>query len=381
MNSCEAYKVLMNVQRKRGNEKLSYLEKYPQVKPILQLALDPYTTFGVTDPKVPGTGSNNFKTAGIKQLLDDLASRRLTGNRALDMVFHAQSCMTKESAALLGLILDKNPRIGVAAKSVNKIWPGLIPVHEVMLCKTFDPSKVIFPCVVEPKIDGIRGTVVDGPLFTRKGLKIYGLEVIERELELLPPYEWDGELTIPGHTFQKASGRLRSDEATPDAVFTIFGARNTQSYYDFLQHSPEARDYEHIKFAPHTWCHSLEDIYKAYQSFRDEGYEGAVIKNPQYKYCGARTWDWMKLKPLEDGEFVVTGMYEGEGKYAGMLGGITVDFHGLSNDVGSGFSDEQRSKFWVEDNIVGKLAHIEYMEKTDDGNMRHSRFKDIRWDK
>lgn len=381
MNSCDAYRVLMAVGRKSGAEKLHHLSLFPQVKPILELALSPYSAFGVTDPCMKGRGTDDFKSAGIKELLGDLANRRLTGQAAIDAVVDAQVRMTKESAALLGIILDKNPRIGVAAKSINKIWPGLIPVHEVMLCKKFEASKVVFPCYAEPKLDGIRGTVSNGQFFTRNGLKIKGLEVLEEELKSLPQHGWDGELTIPGLSFQKASGLLRSDESTPTAVFTIFAARDT-SLNELLKQGLR-RQTEHIVFIPAILCYHLPDVYREYERFRELGFEGAIIKNPHYKYAGKRSWDWMKLKPTEDGEFKVMGVYEGEGKYKSQLGGITVDFHGKPNDVGTGFSDEQRYEFWnrLDKCPVGLMAHIEYMEKTDDGNMRHSRFKDIRWDK
>lgn len=381
MNSCDAYRVLMAVGRKSGAEKLHHLSLFPQVKPILKLALNPYITFGVTDPRMKGRGTDDFKSAGIKELLGDLANRHLTGQAAIDAVVNAQVHMTKESAALLGIILDKNPRIGVAAKSVNKIWPGLIPVHEVMLCKKFEADKVVFPCYVEPKLDGIRGTVSNGQFFTRNGLKIKGLEVLEEELKSLPQHEWDGELTIPGLSFQKASGLLRSDEFTPTAVFTIFAARDT-SLNELLKQGLQRRT-EHVVFISAILCYRLPDVYHEYERLRELGFEGAIVKNPHYKYAGKRSWDWMKLKPSEDGEFKITGMYGGEGKYEGRLGGITVDFHGKPNDVGTGFSDKQRYEFWNHPDKcpVGEMAHIEYMEKTDDGNMRHSRFKDIRWDK
>lgn len=381
MNSCEAYKVLLNVRWKSGAQKLHHLSLFPQVKPILGLALNPYITFGVTDPGVAGTGINDFKAGGVKLLLDRLANRHLTGQAAIDTVSQVQRDLTKESAALLGIILDKNPRIGVAAKSVNKIWPGLIPVHEVMLCKKFEANKVVFPCYMEPKLDGIRGTVSNGQFFTRNGLKIQGLEVLEEELKSLPQHEWDGELTIPGLSFQKASGLLRSDESTPTAVFTIFAARDT-SLNELLKQGLR-RETPNIVFISAILCYRLPDVYHEYERFRELGFEGAIVKNPHYKYAGKRSWDWMKLKPSEDGEFKIIGMYEGEGKYVSQLGGITVDFNGKPNDVGTGFSDEQRYEFWNEPSKcpVGLMAHIEYMEKTDDGNMRHSRFKDLRWDK
>jgi len=303
MNSCDAYRILMAVGRKSGAQKMHHLSLFPQVKPILELALNPYITFGVTNPGIEGTGLRNFKSAGIKGLLEDLANRRLTGQQATNLVSQTQSSLTRESAILLGLILDKNLRIGVAATSVNKIWPGLIPVHEVMLCKKFGVHKVVFPCYAEPKLDGIRGIVKNGQFFTRRGLVIQGLEVLEEELKSLPQHEWDGELTIPGLSFQKTTGLLRSAESTPTALFTIFAARDT-SLYGLLKQGLR-RETPNIAFNFATPCYSLSDVYCEYERFRELGFEGAVIKNPHYKYAGIRSWDWMKLKPMEDGEYKI----------------------------------------------------------------------------
>ena len=67
------------------------------------------------------------------------------------------------------------------------------------------------------------------------------------------------------------------------------------------------------------------------------------------------------MKLMDNIDLVVTDVYEGTGKYAGMLGGVYVDFRGNQVGVGSGWSDEQRQYYWKHKNdIVGKTIEIAY---------------------
>ena len=89
----------------------------------------------------------------------------------------------------------------------------------------------------------------------------------------------------------------------------------------------------------------------------------------------------MKMKPKENKDVIVTGVYEGKGKYAGQLGGVTVNFNN-GNSVGGGFSDKEREAYWLNPElIIGKCIEVSYMELTDGGNFRHANFEGVREDK
>lgn len=58
-------------------------------------------------------------------------------------------------------------------------------------------------------------------------------------------------------------------------------------------------------------------------------------------------------------------LYEGTGKYKGMLGGVYVEYKGNKVGVGSGWNDEQRQKYWDNPNeILGKTIEIAYQAET-----------------
>lgn len=98
-----------------------------------------------------------------------------------------------------------------------------------------------------------------------------------------------------------------------------------------------------------------------------EGYEGLVLRQKDR---------WLKVKPVETTDLVVTGLYEGKGKHLGRLGKVFTEL----GAVGTGFSDQQREDFWTED-FIGTTIEVEYMSLTPAGKMRHARFLRERFDK
>ena len=104
------------------------------------------------------------------------------------------------------------------------------------------------------------------------------------------------------------------------------------------------------------------------------GFEGLVLRQGDV---------WLKVKPVETYDVPVTGIFEGEGKHKGRMGYLTTPM----GDVGTGFTDEERSWWW---DCIGpygpSLPHaftieVECMKLTDDGKFRHPRFLHIRIDK
>lgn len=105
----------------------------------------------------------------------------------------------------------------------------------------------------------------------------------------------------------------------------------------------------------------------------ETGYEGLVLRQGD---------KWLKVKPSETHDVVVTDVLEGTGKYEGMMGKLVTPL----GKVGTGFSDIERSVLWdmkeiMPDSIIGKTIEVECMSLTKNGKFRHARFKRVRWDK
>jgi ATP-dependent DNA ligase len=238
-----------------------------------------------------------------------------------------------------------------------------------------------------------RNTKVD--FFTRNGKAVDTLNhVADTLLRFEYPEElfWvDGEGTAPGG-FAESISSLRRKASDAKGLFNVFDIlpagieteRSANDRYEDLLKSAVAG--AHVTLVPSilSTCHA--ETMQLYDDFREAGYEGAIVKDPGAGYRLKRSKAWMKIKPTETLDLPVVSAYEGKGKYAGMLGGLTVDYNDVPVDVGSGFSDQDRKLLWAiwltdSAQLFGKILEVSFHEVTPDGSLRHPRAKRFRPDK
>lgn len=96
------------------------------------------------------------------------------------------------------------------------------------------------------------------------------------------------------------------------------------------------------------------------------------------------------MKEFFNADVLVKSVYEGTGKYKGMLGGVVVHFKNEEYDfevgLGSGFEDEERKLYWqYPELIIGKIVDVRYFEissnKNEGFSLRFPTYKGIRHDK
>jgi len=127
---------------------------------------------------------------------------------------------------------------------------------------------------------------------------------------------------------------------------------------------------------PSVWHSHAEKIWEF-------GGEGVILKRIDAPYSPEkRNFDLMKIKEELTLDLKVVGMFEGEGKYIGTLGGLIVlDKFNLEHRV-SGMTDVQRDMWWQDPTLIkGKIVEIKAMKRLKDGSLREPRFKAVRWDK
>lgn len=113
------------------------------------------------------------------------------------------------------------------------------------------------------------------------------------------------------------------------------------------------------------------DIRAQLKNANDLGYEGIVLRKGD---------DWIKVKPFETHDVLITGYAEGRGKHGGRLGFVTT----TRGAVGAGFRDAERKSLWVDaksGDLVGQVMEVSCMQLTPDGNFRHPVFIRMRPDK
>jgi len=380
---------------------------------VMRLAYDPFVRFGIASlPKAIDSGDEQFdeRTAS---LLEHLSKRKLTGNAAYEAVLAELSRLTPASQELLKRVILKDMRAGFTAKTLNTVKKGWVPVFECMLAHKFEDKRATsWPLVAEPKLDGVRvlalvqGDAVEfvsrtGKEFTsfdhlKEPVVTAVMSFIDRCPEDSYVREWSG-VVIDGEmvsgTFNKTVSEVRKKEvAATDAVFNVFDLlpldlfrgemvdrRKYSERRALLEDFVQSANSPAIKLVPRYFVNSVDEIQAIYGRVRDRGLEGLIVKHPAHLYELKRSYGWLKMKNEETHDLIVTGRFEGTGKYEGMLGGLICDFNGVEVRVGGGFTDEQRREIWAapEAEVVGRMIEVEAHERTPDGSLRHPRF--LRW--
>jgi DNA ligase-1 len=95
----------------------------------------------------------------------------------------------------------------------------------------------------------------------------------------------------------------------------------------------------------------------------EQGFEGIMIKDPDAKYECKRSHSWLKQKPFIEVSLEITNVEEGTGRNIGRLGALVCsgsdDAKQITVNVGSGFSDDQRSDFWNNRNqLINQIVEV-----------------------
>jgi len=372
-----------------------------------RLALDPMITFGVrqidektNEPPKPGTGTG-LSWAGFQQLADRLSSRALTGNEAQIALTHARQKATVEQWNLwYRRILIKDLRCGVTEKTINKVVEKhnakdyAIPVFTCQLAhdSANHETKVTGQRLIEVKLDGVRVIAIVYPngtvsLFSRNGKQLTNFPLVEQQLSkhaifFAEPIVLDGEIMSASFQDLMKQVHRKSDVQSEDAVLNLFDIITLR---EFQAGRSEHRQIDrsvslahwYNQFADHmpnvtVVGQELVDLNtdEGQQRFKQinaeaiaGGYEGIMIKDPEAVYECKRTVNWLKLKPFIEVSLEVKHVEEGTGRNEGRLGALVCegidDGRQISVNVGSGFSDSDRSLFWSDrSRIIGNIVEV-----------------------
>lgn len=116
---------------------------------------------------------------------------------------------------------------------------------------------------------------------------------------------------------------------------------------------------------------TADNILVQLQRVNNVGYEGLVLR---------QRGRWIKVKPEETHDVIITGYVEGRGRHLGRLGYVKT----AMGDVGSGFTDIEREVLWAEakaDRLIGQVIEVSSLETTANGKFRHPSFVRARPDK
>ena len=267
--------------------------------------------------------------------------------------------------------LDPNAKAGQTSELIEG---GVLP----MLAHKFSEhgDKLKYPCFVQPKLDGLRCiAIAGGGLWSRTRKPITGVPHIQKAIDAFANagYIFDGELYAHSHKqqFEQIVHLVRQETPTEghEAIqYHIYDMPNTagQGFGTRYAHLKSAFEFGDPLVLVETREVANEDeLMLAFEDFLAQGYEGAIARNADGLYLNKRSYDLLKIKKFDDGEFICAGVEEGKGKMAGHAVFV------CRTEVGTAFKAKMKGDhdslvqyYKHPELVVGKMVTIKYQGLT-----------------
>ncbi len=281
--------------------------------------------------------------------------------------------------------------------------------------KSVDLTKLRYPMLSSPKLDGIRCLIIDATPVSRNLKPIPNLHV--RKLLSRPELEgFDGELMIDGD-FNSVQSAIMSQHGSPKFTYHVFDVVNAHNYN--TRHLQAAERIAHlpadllpvVKLVSQTVVNNKDDIDELDAYYLSQGHEGSIVRDLFAKYKHGRSTlreqGMIKIVQWHRAEAVVIGVEELQhneneaetnelgytkrshamaGQVGGnVLGALVCELlatNGTSNEriqfkIGTGFDANQRNELWQSPPIA-KIVTFKYKELSKYGVPRHPVFVGFR---
>lgn len=376
---------------------------------VLTYTYDSFTKYGISEEvynDIP-ICSHAVAYQTPYEMFNELASSNINDILREKAKYFIEVITPEEYRELIKGILFKDLKLGVNAKSINKVWKGLIPAFDVQLAESYSKKqpKENEYFYLTTKVDGFRilgipnesGTYT---FMTRKGEVYEGLDHLQSDCQRIGQgiFVLDGELiarnddNLPSGELYKVTSKIaRKKGKTAEKARLEFHVFDIVEVNEFKQGKSDPTYHQRRALLDNLFkqyedeLHSLKKVEVLYQGsdqsmiptianeLEEQGYEGAMINIGTAKYECKRHSGILKVKSFKSGDFYVKSVFEGTGRLVGKLGGITIQY--LYNgelyecDLGTGFVDSERELYWNNPElIVGKVVECQYFEVSQNAN-------------
>ena len=278
-------------------------------------------------------------------------------------------------------------------------------------------SAVQYSTILQPKIDGVRALNINGTLTGRSLDPFKGFGITEYWSK--PEFQHlDGEMTLgpnpasPDRLCSLTTGAMSAFKGVtemPPLFWHVFDwlAEPELPYaqrYEKLKAYVEKLNHPRVKLVPSYTANNREELDTLVAKFFEDGYEGAIIRNPRSRLKEGRPTKegqlW-RIKPWASTEMLVTGVTEGEentneattnslgrterssaqegmvpnGRVGSIQGTLIADCYssitgkllfpkGLAVTVSKGSMSHEEAKHYFEnqDRIIGHIIKFSHME-------------------
>ena len=249
-----------------------------------------------------------------------------------------------------------------------------------MLASPFNEKKIVFPCLCQPKYDGVRCTISEDSeginVISRKG-KTYNIPHLKEwallHRELLP---LDGELYCHKElTFQEIISAVKKvSPLTNNIRYVVYDrpiaeVSNNERWSQLVKDLSSLEKSSPVYLSDWTICTDMAQLKAYHKECVARGYEGVIIRNLTGTYeFGFRSNNLIKMKTFDDSEFEIIDVVEATGRDSGT--GILV----LKTSEGKVFNAKPQGDralraeyFNNRKKLIGKWATVQYQGLSDDG--------------
>ncbi len=200
-----------------------------------------------------------------------------------------------------------------------------------MLASDWREGKVKYPCLISPKIDGVRALNRNGKLLARS-LKSHENKHVTQVFSLPEFHGFDGEMILGDNPVapdlcRLTSGAMRRHDSVDTFTWWLFdyvteeteglpymermAALEKYVYCDLANHPL----IKHIAIVATSLVHNEKELLEKDSKYLDIGFEGSILRDPKGLYKHGRSDGKMqvwRIKRFLDSEFIIDEIIEGE---------------------------------------------------------------------
>lgn len=295
-------------------------------------------------------------------------------------------------------LFTKSYKLGASKKIANSVMgDDFLDDFKVMkstnyeeCCDYFNSLAVKHGYAIYLKENGIRGEVIVNKggvkIRSRQGLYVDGLIDLEEVFKNAKEGLYEGEIVAIGEfknsneRCQKTRSIYSSNGIKHGLKIRLFDYVSIEDMNRNKNNIPTSERKKFIKeFAKELnseFVDYLEPLYegkditmidKFLKSVTKSGEEGISCNIINAPYEFKRSKNAVKVKEFKTIDLKVVGIYEGDSKNVGKMGGMTVEYKNNVVDVGSGWTDYERQFYWDnKDDYIGRILEIKYKDETID---------------
>ena len=254
---------------------------------------------------------------------------------------------------------------------------NLLGLPRPMLAQKFNKVRRIdySNAFIQRKYDGNRCLVanVGGEIiaYSRNGKRVSTIEHITSGIQIPESAILDGELYCHGESLQTIVSWIKRKQANTSKLrLHVYDTIRDESFAErdrFMKH--ECSLGQNAEFVPVWKCHSAPDAINYTRVFRNEGYEGAILRWGPFGYEDSkRSKGLVKLKEWNDKEFLVTDITASKDGWAILhMLAPTEDARVPFRATAPGTIEEKIDCYLNRKSYIGRYVTIEYAYLTKDG--------------